>query len=138
MIILFMAGAIPHILAGLILAIIVHLIHFKLEYSLSAFIGSLLPDAIKFGLSAIVQATWNIFGIKQDAFFMTLHEISSSPANWLSLGFFIFALSVFLYHFHVIKKKTMEEYDELYVFLLIGVGLHLIMDVFIQEKGPWY
>lgn len=132
-----MAGALVHILAGLILAIIIHLIHFKLEYSLSAFIGSLLPDAIKFGISAIVQGTWNIFGVAKNSFFITLHEISSNPANWLSLGFFIFALCVFLYHFHVIKKKTMEEYDELYVFLLIGVALHLILDVFIQEKGPW-
>jgi len=130
-----MAGALTHIFAGLILAIIIHLIHFKFEFSMAAFVGSLLPDAIKFGISAVVQATWNIFGVAQDAFYLTLRDITSNPMNWFGAGFFIFAIGVFLYHFHVIKKKTMEEYDELYVFLLIGVALHLIIDFFIKEKG---
>ena len=67
-----MPGAIPHIAVGLLSAAIVHLKHFKLEFSLAIFIGNLLPDAINFGISAIVQGTIKVFSIKQDSLFNRL------------------------------------------------------------------
>jgi hypothetical protein len=132
-----MPGLIVHVLAGLFSAIIVHLIHFRLAYSAAIFIGNLLPDIIKFGGAAIKQATLNVFSIKQDSLYHTLDAIAYSPENWFTLGFFVFAVALFLFHFHYIRKKTMEEYDLLYVCLLIGVFMHLVMDVFIHETGPW-
>lgn len=133
-----MAGALVHIGIALICAAIVYFIHFKLEYSLSIFIGNLLPDVIKFGFTALKEFTLNISKIIQDSSYQLLKEITSSYANWFTLGFFIFGLTMLLYHYHVIKKKKMEEYDELYAFLLIGIIIHLILDVLIIESGPWY
>src|SRR3990167_3611322 len=132
-----MPGVLGHVLAGILSALIVYLIHFKFEYSLSIFVGNLLPDAIKFGVTAIKQGTLAIFSIKQDAAYQALAQLTYSPTNWFTAGFFVFGLALLLYHFHYIKEKTMEEYDELYVFLLIGVILHLAMDAYFIENSPW-
>lgn len=132
-----MPGIIIHVIAATICLVIVHLLHFKWEYSLSIFVGQFVPDAIKIGFTAIKQGTLSILNIKKDAFYYFLREHSSSYTDWFALGFFIFGLMLLLYHFHVIKKKKMEEYDELYVFFLIGIILHLILDALIFEKGIW-
>jgi hypothetical protein len=130
-----MAGALVHIALAFICLSFVHFRHMRWEFSLSIFIGNLLPDAITFGLSALKQGTISVFSVTQDAAYKRLWDITNSPANWLSLGFFIFGLAALLYHFHIIKKRKMEEYDELYVFLLAGILIHLVMDAFIMEQG---
>lgn len=133
-----MPGAVPHIAVGLLSAAFVHLKHFRLEFSLAIFIGNLLPDVIKFGITAIRQGTLAVFYVKQDGFFHSLSSLTSDYANWFTVGFFLLLLVTFLYHYHVIKKKKLWEYEELYVFLLIGIITHLIMDALIMEKGPWF
>ena len=132
-----MAGALTHIGIGIAAALVVHFIHFKLEYSLSIFVGSLLPDAIKFGFSAIKQLTLHVFSVEKDSFYTGLNDITSAYVNWFSIGFFILGVGLLLFHFHYIKKKTMEEYDELYVFLLVGIIIHLILDTLIIERSMW-
>ncbi len=132
-----MAGALVHIAAGLISAAVVHLKHFRLEYSLAIFIGNLLPDAIKFGISAFLQGTLRAFSIKQDNAYHILSAVTSNPQNWFTAGFFVITTMWLLYHYHVIKKKGLWEYDELYIFLLTGAITHLILDVFVIEKGVW-
>ena len=131
-----MPGALVHIGTGILCALIVHLIHFKLEYGIVIFIGNLLPDVIKFGITGLVQGNLNPCTVDTDSkVFSFLAEISNSFNFWFTIGFFVVATALFLYHYHFIKKKRMEEYSELYGFLLIGIVLHLIMDVFIFEKG---
>lgn len=133
-----MPGAILHILIGLLSAAIVHKKHMRLEFSIAVFLGNLVPDSITFGISAVVQGTVKVFSIKQDSLFSKLVSTAYSPANWFTLGFFLLLLTTFLYHYHVIKKKKLWEYEELYIFLLIGILTHLIMDVLIIEKRPWF
>lgn len=133
-----MPGLIPHLIAALFAAIVVHLIHFRIDYSFSIFFGNLLPDIIKFGFSAIEQGTIKIFSVKPDKFYLSLNTLTHTNfENWLVLGFFVFAVAMFLFHFHYIREKTMEEYDGVYIFLLIGIFMHLIMDALILEHGPW-
>ncbi len=132
-----MPGVIPHIAVGLLSATAVHVKHFRTEFSLAIFIGNLLPDVIKFGLSAAKQGTLAVFSINQDGFYHSLDKITYNYANWFTLGFFFLLLATFLYHYHVIKKKKLWEYEEVYVFLLLGIVTHLIMDALIIEKGPW-
>ncbi len=132
-----MPGVLGHVTAGVLSALIVYLIHFKFEYSLSIFVGNLLPDVLKFGVAALRQGTLNLFGVTQDAAYQSFAAITYSPANWFTAGFFVLGAALLLYHFHYIKEKTMEEYDELYVFLLIGVLVHLFMDAYYIESSPW-
>lgn len=133
-----MAGALVHLGIALLAAVIIHFIHFKLEYSLSIFVGNLLPDVIKFGFSALKQGTIAIFNVKPDTFYTLLNGITSSVANWFTLGFFVLGVTLLLYHYHFIKKKKMEEYDELYVFVLLGIIIHLIIDALIIEHTAWF
>ena len=133
-----MPGAIPHIIAGLISAAIVHKKHMRLEFSLAIFLGNLLPDVVKFGISAVVQGTLKVFYVKQDSLYHRLDSLTYVPVNWFTLSFFLLLLVTFFYHYHIIKKKKLREYEELYVFLIIGVLTHLIMDALFIEKGPWF
>jgi hypothetical protein len=133
-----MPGAILHIIAGLLSAAIVHKKHLRLEFSSAIFIGNLLPDAIRQGVSAVVQGTINVLEVKEDGLFRLLAATTHGTADWFTLGFFLLLLITFLYHYHVIKKKKLWEYEELYIFILIGVLMHLVMDALIIEKGPWF
>jgi len=133
-----MPGGLVHIAAGLMSAFVVHMIHFKWEYSYAIFIGNLLPDALRHGLTAIKQGTIHLFSVERDGFYRSLSVFTSDSGNWLSIGFFVLAVGLFLFHYHYIKKKKMEEYSELYVFLLVGILTHLVMDGLIAEKGIWY
>ncbi|MBS1266305.1 MAG: hypothetical protein MAG795_00272 [Candidatus Woesearchaeota archaeon] len=133
-----MPGVLIHTIAAIICLTVVHLLHYKWEYSLSIFAGNFVPDVIKFGFSAIKQGTLAIFKLKQDFFYNKLASTTSNPANWFTLGFFVLGICLLLYHFHYIEKKKMEEYDELYVFFLIGIIIHLILDALIMEAGYWF
>lgn len=132
-----MPGVLGHTIAGILAALIVYFRRPQLEYSLSIFIGNLLPDVLKFGVTALRQATWNVLRVQQDASYTALQQFLYTPSNWFTLGFFIFAILLLLYHYHIIKEKKMEEYDELYIYLLIGILMHLIMDAFLIENSPW-
>ena len=132
-----MGGVLTHLIIGIVIALMVRFMHYKLEFSLAAFVGNLLPDALKFGITAIKQLTWKIFAVNQDGFYQFLAVHTSNYANWFSLGFFLFGATILLYHYHVIKKKKLFEYDELYVFLLVGIVMHLITDAIVIESNAW-
>ncbi len=132
-----MPGLFPHLIVGLISAVIV-LYYFKdRTFAYMIFGGNLLPDALKFGIPAIQQKTLAFWTISHDSMFKSLSKITGSFQNWFSMGFFVLAIAFYLYEHHIIKKKTMKEYDEGLIFLLVGVATHLIMDLLIFEK-TWY
>lgn len=132
-----MAGLLTHLFVGFLCALIVHVVHLNWKYSFAVLFGNLLPDIIKFGIVAIRDRTLDVYRIARTDLFRVLEQQSSLPTNWLALGFFIFGVTAFLFHYHMIRKKTMEDYDLLYVFLILGVFLHLILDVMILETSPW-
>ena len=134
-----MPGALIHILAGIVTAFIIYSFHFKLEYAIAGFIGNLLPDAISVIAGAIKNTTLSLTKIwKSDTFMNLQYSPTSKLTTWFTLGFFIFGVGLFLYHYHIIEKKKMEEYDELYVFLIIGIVIHLILDALFIETGAWF
>jgi hypothetical protein len=131
-----MAGALVHVFVGIFFAVVVHIVHFKLEFSLAIFIGSLLPDVIKFGITGFSQKNLNPCTVNiRSGPFRFLGGLTGSYNFWFTVGFFVLAMTLFLYHYHVINKKKMEEYDELYGFLLVGIIIHLILDSFVIETG---
>ncbi|MBR9676391.1 hypothetical protein GOV05_05265 [Candidatus Woesearchaeota archaeon] len=132
-----MAGLLSHVIAGLSTGLILHVLHQRFEFSVVAFIGNLLPDVIKFGVGAVFAGTINVFRIRENTVFRGLGVLSDNFTNWLSLGFVILSVLVFLYHYHYLKKKRFEEYSELAIILLLGVLTHLLMDYLIIESTPW-
>jgi len=135
-----MGGVLHHLFAGLASALVVHLFHLRIRYSLAILIGNLLPDALRIIPVAIKQGTISLFSIDQtDPLYSILQNLSHMQVSlWFVVGFFVFGVAALLFHYHYIKKKQMESYDLLYVYLLLGVLTHLVMDLFIMESGPWY
>src|SRR3989344_550789 len=132
-----MPGALIHVAVALLCALVVHLRHFRLEFSNAIFIGNLLPDVIKFGAAMLYSRTVDPMAIDRGWLYRTLAEQTSAYTVWFTLGFFLLALLIFLYHFHIVQKKKMEEYAELWGFLLLGILTHLVLDAFFTEQGPW-
>lgn len=133
-----MAGIIPHLTIAILSMIIVHAMHFKWEFSWAIFVGNFLPDIIKFGPTALKQGVFSIASIVQDPFYYSLADFSGDPTTWFSMGFFVLGTTMTLFHHHHISLKSMTEYDELYVFLLVGILIHLAMDLFFIEAGIWF
>lgn len=133
-----MAGALLHLVAGLICAVIVHRKHLKLEFSNAIFIGNLLPDVVKFGVSSIFYNTLDTEFLVRTPIFSFIGPITNNINTWIILSVFILAFTFFLYHYHFIKKKKMREYSELVIFLLIGIIVHIIFDFIFSETGVWF
>lgn len=109
----------------------------KLDMALALFVGNLLPDAIKFGLTAIRQRTFNVVGVTQDASYWHLAGITGNVGNWMIVFACIVGTTWMLYHFHKIKKRTYTEYKYIVLWMLIGVFTHLLVDIAIEEQFWW-
>jgi len=133
-----MAGALVHFGVGLVSGIVVYyLLKLKIMHATAIFVGNILPDFIKFGISSVRLRTLDVGTIIQDASYKSLSAATASYANWYALGFFALLGLLALYHYHYLKKNEIEGYAKMYVFLLIGVITHLILDVFVQERTIW-
>ncbi len=132
-----MGGVLTHTIIGIISGVIVFYFWRKFEFFLATLVGNTCVDFFKFFFSAVKQKTLTMFSITQDDTFWFWANLTNNPTNWFTFGFFIITLIAFLYHFHIIKKKKMEEYDEIMWAFLIGVSLHLIFDLFFFETNAW-
>ena len=132
-----MGGVVTHLVAALAAAGVIHALHFRWEFSLSIFVGNFIPDVLKFGLSAIKQGTLAIFHIEQDSFYHFLSSVTSDVTNWFSLGFFTVGLTALFYKYHILKEEEMLEVDEMLALFIVGIVIHLVIDIFILETGPW-
>src|SRR3989344_6426186 len=103
-----MPGALIHVAVGLLCAFIVHLRHFRLEFSNAIFIGNLLPDVIKFSAAMLYSRTLDPMKIDRGYLYQMLAENTSAYTVWFTIGFFLLAVLIFLYHFHVVQKRKME------------------------------
>lgn len=133
-----MPGALIHVGIGLLCALVVHYKHFRWEFSNSIFLGNLFPDVIKFGAAMVYSRTIDPMQVDRGFLYQFLAERTSAYTIWFTLGFFLFALLLFLFHYHIIQKKKLEEYAELWGFFLAGIVVHLVLDAFIAEQGPWW
>lgn len=123
-----MPGALIHIAAGLISALIVHRLYKRLEFSLAIFLGNLLPDVIKISYLAMYHNSINIPFLIESNY----HEFAHYLVNGFNftLMFFLFwiVLGWLLYHYHFVQKKKFKEWEELVVFILAGYITHVFLD----------
>ncbi len=132
-----MAGALIHILVAVLSAFMVHFMHFRTEFSIAVFIGAILPDALKFGISAIAQSTIYLFSIEKSVLYQAIDRVTSDFGYWISMLIFVVAVTGQLYHHKVIRKKEMKEINEIYGFLVLGIIIHLVLDILIIEQSVW-
>lgn len=132
-----MGGLLTHALIAVICLFMVYRLHSKWSNGLSIFIGNFAPDVIKFFISALFEKSISILSIENTSLYKYLGSMVSDPTNWLTLGFFFLGIGLLLYHFKYVKKLKMEEYDELFIFFLIGVFIHIAIDILVLESSPW-
>ena len=132
-----MAGLLTHLIISFVLFIIVLVISRRFLYGFFIFIGQLIPDAIKFGVTGIKLWTASPNVIIRDSLFWKLEALTSSYHTWVNLGLFIILTSLFLYSQNKLKKEHVQEISWSYLLLVIGVAIHLAIDLFIIETSYW-
>ncbi len=132
-----MGGVLTHTLIGILSGGVVFYFWRKSEFFLATLLGNTIVDFFKFFFTALKQGTIYLFNIEHDETFWFWADLTNNWTNWFTLGFFLLTLATFLYHHHIIRKKTFVEYEELVWAFLIGVCLHLLLDIFYIEKSIW-
>ena len=80
-----MAGLLTHLIISSVLFIIVLVISRRFLYGFFIFIGQLIPDAIKFGVTGIKLWTASPNLIIRDSLFWKLEALTSSYHTWVNL-----------------------------------------------------
>jgi len=132
-----MGGVLTHLIVSAILLFMALAISKRWLYGLAIAVGQLLPDGIKFGITGLKIWSANPSAIVRDKLFWTLEKFGSDYHTWLNFGILIVAISWFLYYMGRIKKKEAEEINWAYLYLVIGIAIHLIIDILIIEKSYW-
>lgn len=132
-----MAGLLTHLGISSVLFIIVLIIFRKFWYGFAIFIGQIIPDAVKFGITGIKLGTFSPSLILKDDLFWKLESLMSNYHTWVSLGIFIVLSSFFLYYIRKMKKQQLKDINWSYLLFVIGVIVHLVIDVFIIEHSYW-
>ncbi len=132
-----MAGLLTHLGIAFFGFLVGYVMFKKLSYGVSFFIGHLIPDVLKFGITGVKLWTASPGEIVKDSLFLKIEALASNYNLWIILGVFIIALSFFFYHIHKIRKSDMKTIDKSYVFFILGVIIHLIVDIYIIEKSYW-
>lgn len=129
-----MAGALIHILSGVLLGAAALYRGYGREFALAGFVGALFPDLLKYLILGIYYWNFDFFYMINTSIWRSINEITLSGLN-LSFGFLFAGIGLLLYETHVVKEKRFWEVEELDYFLLIGIVLHLVIDLFWIESS---
>ena len=132
-----MAGLLTHLGISLGLLVVAMIVSRKWMYGFAIFIGQLVPDAVKFGITGIKLRTFSPSLIIKDELFWKLESLMSNYHTWVALGIFIVLSSLFFYYLRKMKKQQLEDINWSYLLFVIGVIIHLIIDIFIIETSYW-
>lgn len=136
-----MPGVLSHLTAALIGFWIVFFIFKKnknkLFYSFAFVFGTIIPDAIKFGIPGIKLETASYYKILQDPLFSLLDSYTHIWITWFVLGIIVLVISLIIYKLDWIKNKTFKKINIGYLIFFIAIIIHLIMDFYIKEKSYW-
>jgi|SRR3989344_3326847 len=138
-----MAGLATHLSAGLLGAIIIHFLFYKskpklkLWYGLAFIIANILPDLVDFGVLAIKTWNFNPSEIMKNPLFDTLAVFGHTFSNWSIMALVILAIFLFLYEIEKIEKKTLIMVITFIALILLGIFIHLRLDILIIEGSYW-
>lgn len=136
-----MAGFLTHIAISLVLFFVIFLYSKKWYYGVAGFLGQLMPDVIKFGITGIVIRSFSYREILKTQLFYTLdHYTGYSFAGyffWAMLVIFVLLFCSVLVYFKFIKKKEASNLVKSTMIFAVCAVIHLIIDLFIIERNPW-
>jgi hypothetical protein len=131
-----MAGLLTHLFVSVLGGLVIIYFSKKWFYGAVFAIGQLMPDILDFGVVGIKLLSVDPSLIVRDSWFAPLRVFGHNIFNWFAICAILFII-VFLV-FHLIKVKIPKKYfySSILIFF-ISVSVHLVLDIFIQERSPW-
>lgn len=100
-------------------------------------LGHLVPDLIDFGITGIFNKTLNPAEIIQIPLYDVLWWMGHTPLHWIIFSIFVFIIFFMIYKLGKMSKKIFINLIILLLCFILGVAIHLIIDVLIIEKNYW-
>ena len=138
-----MGGLLTHVGLGIIGALIIYFAFYKskvktkLIYGIGFFLGNILPDVIDFGFLGVAMGSINPLEIMANPLFDTFATFGHTFSNWAIIALIFIAIVLFLYEIEKISKKTLIAIIITTALVLIGIIVHLRIDILIQEASYW-
>jgi hypothetical protein len=131
-----MPGVLSHVsvaLGGFLLLLLVS----NWKYGAAFFMGSILPDTIKFGIPAIRLQTSDFGRMMTDPLYEPLHFYTHNIFTWVFLLVFVVGVLFCFYKMNKVKFETLKFWFLFGLSFVVAIALHLVMDYFIIEPNYW-
>jgi hypothetical protein len=138
-----MAGLLTHLGAGLLGFLIIYFSFYKsknrdkLIYGIVFIIANLAPDLVDFGTLSVKMGSLDPGAIMRNPLFHNLVWLGHTFSNWVFLALVILAVFYILYKVKKVSKKTLKIIIICLILLLVGVIIHLRLDILIRETSYW-
>jgi hypothetical protein len=132
-----MAGLLTHVLVGLVGFTIFSLAFKNFRYGLAFILGQFISDFISFGITGLNQGSVNPTIIMTNPWFQHLATFGHNAVNWAIITIVFLLILFLIYKFGKMEKATFTKWFLFAILFLVGIALHLILDVLIIEKSYW-
>lgn len=140
-----MAGLLTHLTISLVGFILIAFIFktrgWRYAYGGAFFIGHLLPDIIKFGITGIYINDFSYRAILRSSLFYTLDNYFGFHETgfffWIMLVLFSLIFFSALAFFKFMRKTKAKNFIITTILLSAGALIHLVIDILIIEKNYW-
>lgn len=131
-----MPGVLTHLVVSLAGFLSASLIFKKWKYGLAFVIGHLIPDIIRFGVTGLANGKWSFDEIISNPLYWTL-SFTHYFSVWIIISALAFLVIFNLYKLKKIDKSKLEIWLIIDLIFLMGIVIHLVLDILILEKSYW-
>ena len=138
-----MAGLLTHVGAGILGALVIYFVFYKSKpktkiiYGIVFVIANMLPDLIDFGILSIKTGSLSPDEIMTHKLFHALAVLGHTYMNWVIVGLVVLVIGFLLYKLKKISWDGFVGVVVSIVLALIGIAIHLRLDILIQETSHW-
>ena len=100
-------------------------------------LANILPDLVDFGILSIKMGSLSPREIMTHELFHALAVLGHTFLNWVILAVFVLLVVGLLFVLDKISKKVFYGTIVGVILVLIGIAIHLGLDVLIQESSHW-
>ncbi len=132
-----MAGLLTHLSIAFVGFLVGTFIFKNYKYGLAFVFGQFIPDLISFGITGTFEKSLNPSIIMTNKLFGSMVFIGHTFLHWVIFGLIVFVIIFILYNLKKISKKTYKTLFVILIFFLIGITIHLVLDMLIIEASYW-
>lgn len=132
-----MGGAITHIGIGIAGFLIGKYVFKDWKLGFAFLVGSIIPDLIDFGLLTLYLGYFDYYGHMAHPWFDFLSMLGHTWWHWLLL---VGVLGFGSFGAYISKLISLERFKcvlKFLLFFLVGVSLHLLIDILVIETYYW-